>query len=66
MEKELVIVGPEYNPRNKKLEGKIKIDWWYVLKCFIGTLTFFGLSKIPVHWAMTLPDFDTGKLTKFD
>jgi hypothetical protein len=48
MEKELVIVSPNYRPRNKALQGDVKIDWWYVFKCFFGTLTFFGLSYIPV------------------
>ena len=48
MEKELVIVSPNYRPRNKALQGDVKIDWWYVFKSFFGTLTFFGLSYIPV------------------
>ena len=61
MDKELVIVGPEYKPRNKALQGKIKIDWHYLLKCVIGTLVFFGLSYMPVKWATSLEDFDTGK-----
>ena len=64
MQKELVVVGPDYKPTNKSLRGDIKIDWCYTIKCIVGTVGYFTLTKTPIHWATSLPDFDTGKSVK--